>query len=30
LTAAIDRKNINVTNLTTLAAGASHEARGAA
>jgi ribose transport system ATP-binding protein len=30
LTAAIDRKNINVANLTTLAAGASHEPEGAA
>jgi ribose transport system ATP-binding protein len=30
LTATIDRKNINVANLTTLAAGASHEPEGAA
>ncbi len=30
LTAAIDRKNINVANLTTLAAGASHEPEGGA
>jgi ribose transport system ATP-binding protein len=30
LTAAIDRKNINVANLTTLAAGASHEPEGTA